>query len=255
MTHRLVTFDLWETLIFDPPEHPPRRREARLGVFQRALHDFGYVISAEQLEEAYDSSWERIKASWRNHADMDIPGQVRTWIATLNGSDVLLEDAQYNVLNRLYVQPFCDLGADILPGAIDTVRAAREAGFIVGLISNTGRTPGWALRECMDRLGLLSLFDFTMFSNEELVRKPSTEIFRRAAAKAGVSRGLHIGDSFEYDVQGAITAGWTPIWIEKAPPPPRPVSLKSTPPIEGLEIWPDIAAGCDWFATTRIESN
>jgi putative hydrolase of the HAD superfamily len=251
----LVTFDLWETLIFDPPEYPPRRREARLALIRKALGEFGYALDAGQLGLAYDSSWGRIKASWHNHDDMDIPEQVRTWMATLNGSGIQLDAEQIALLSRLYVQPFCDLGAEILSGAIDTVRAAHDAGFTVGLISNTGRTPGWALRECMARLGLLSFFDFTVFSNEELVRKPSPEIFRRAAARAGVSTGWHIGDSYEFDVTGAAAAGWTPIWIAGSPLSSEPVSPNATPLVTELEIWPDIASGCDWFAGLRVKSN
>jgi hypothetical protein len=48
----LVTFDLRETLIFDLPGKTEQRREYRLALFERALHDLGQPTSSGPISPA-----------------------------------------------------------------------------------------------------------------------------------------------------------------------------------------------------------
>jgi putative hydrolase of the HAD superfamily len=103
----------------------------------------------------------------------------------------------------------------LLPGAKDALRQVRESGYRMGLISNTGRTPGSALRVVMQRMGILEFFDATTFSNEILVRKPAERAFAATLAKLKVApkAAVHIGDDPESDVEGAKRAGMKAIQV------------------------------------------
>lgn len=234
----LVTFDLWETLIFDPPGKGAERRDRRIRLFQEALAELGHTRSLEALERAYRAGWERIAKAWEAHGERTVPEQICDWLE-LAECDLNLEPETMQTLERVYVQPFVDEPAGLLQGSVETVMAAREAGFQVGLISNTGRTPGKVLRLTMEHYGLLEHFDFTIFSDEARMRKPSPEIFHLAARNAGVDTGIHIGDHANYDITGGRSAGWKTIWVtaETDDPEGRHADL----------IWPDIASGAAWF--------
>ena len=98
---------------------------------------------------------------------------------------------------------------DITPGAVEAVRELRARGLRLGLISNTGRTPGRVLRRLLEDADLLPCFDVLVFSDEARVRKPAAAIFRRVLDQTRVdpARAVHVGDDAVSDVAGARGAG------------------------------------------------
>ena len=89
--------------------------------------------------------------------------------------------------------------------------------YKLGLICNTGRTPGFVLRKLLHKFRLLKYFDVTLFSDETIVRKPDPKIFRLAlkALNCHPSRALHVGDDLKNDVRGAMKAGMQAVWVEQ----------------------------------------
>ena len=77
--------------------------------------------------------------------------------------------------SEAYALAIVDFLPAMIPGALDVVRELQSRGYRLGLISNTGRTPGYALRAILDRLGLR--FDAMVFSNEHGECKPQRSIF------------------------------------------------------------------------------
>ena len=72
----------------------------------------------------------------------------------------------------------------------------RAHGLALGVISNTGRTPGRVLRRLLAATGFLPCFDVLAFSDEAVVRKPAAAIFRRVLDQTGVdpAGAVHVGD-------------------------------------------------------------
>jgi putative hydrolase of the HAD superfamily len=95
------------------------------------------------------------------------------------------------------------------------VRAAlatlREHGATLVAVSN------WdvSLHEVLDRTRLADLLDGAVSSAEVGSAKPDREIFARALALAGASarEAIHVGDSPEHDVAGALGAGIEPVLV------------------------------------------
>ena len=98
---------------------------------------------------------------------------------------------------------------ELLPGAKEALRAVSEKGYRVGLISNTGKTPGSTLRVLMGRMGILDIFHVTTFSNEIMVRKPAEAAFRVTLEQLKVlpKAAAHVGDDPEKDIAGAKRVG------------------------------------------------
>ena len=215
---KLVTFDLWETLIIDTPDERAQRRLRRIELVRREFARLGLSYTTDQMTAAYDSSWEDVRPLWNKRMDCDIADQVTALLGRLGAPEDALRPADAEQVISVFIQPFFELKPHFLEGAATTVDAARRAGFTIGLISNTGRTPGWALKQFLDEGGVGEMFDFMVFSNETRTRKPGSAIFHYAAGRAGIASGLHIGDSYSADVEGALAA-----------------------------VWPDIAAGARFF--------
>ena len=104
--------------------------------------------------------------------------------------------------------------------AIPALRALREDGLKLGVVSNMGLE----LASILVHLGLAAHLDHWMSSEEAGVAKPHAAIFRAALDQAGVraNAALFVGDSYESDVLGAQDAGmWAALLLrdpDAAPP-------------------------------------
>ncbi|MEM3578397.1 MAG: HAD-IA family hydrolase [Candidatus Bathyarchaeia archaeon] len=83
----------------------------------------------------------------------------------------------------------------------------------VGVICNTGLTPGFGLRRFLEKEGVAKYFDVMIFSEEVGVRKPDPRIFHLVSEKLKVKpcEVVHLGDNLSSDVWGAKNAGFKAI--------------------------------------------
>ena len=102
-----------------------------------------------------------------------------------------------------------------IEGALQAVADICDQGIVVGVISNaaiTGETLLWQL----EGLGFKNRFEFVMYSGDYGVRKPHPLIFQTAARRLQLDPAAvwYVGDSYKHDVEGALTAGMTPVWFK-----------------------------------------
>jgi putative hydrolase of the HAD superfamily len=99
------------------------------------------------------------------------------------------------------------------PDVEPALEAIRGQGVGLVVVSN------WdvSLHDLLQRLALAPLFDGIVTSAEAGVRKPAAAIFQRALAVVGASAGdtIHVGDSLEEDVGGALATGIEPVLISR----------------------------------------
>jgi putative hydrolase of the HAD superfamily len=86
-----------------------------------------------------------------------------------------------------------------------------SARWRVGMLTNNPYA-----RSALEEQGHLARFE-AVFMAEEPYRKPHSRAFEQAAKlmrcePAGL---VYVGDSIENDIEGALAAGWTPIWIDR----------------------------------------
>lgn len=89
-------------------------------------------------------------------------------------------------------------GADLLPGALQALRAARGAGLKIALAS-ASRSAG----ELVERMGIGEFFDHIVDASAVTRAKPDPEIFRCAAAALGVDPAACLGIE---DAQAGVAA-------------------------------------------------
>jgi bacterial leucyl aminopeptidase len=102
-------------------------------------------------------------------------------------------------------------GFDVFPFVPGVLADLKARGLKLGVISNTGGEKAPAVNAVLAPTGLLARLDnaLLVFSGDEGVTKASPEIFKRAAARAGVpaAQCLFVGeDAAERMV--AMSAGW-----------------------------------------------
>jgi len=212
---RGVTFDFWQTLAEDAPENLAAQRRLRLEALHSALRWSGLEVDADRVDEGYERSQGILEERfWNRHRDPGFAEQVALVLdCVAPGAAARVTGSRMDALLRGYADPVLRWPPALCPGAADAVRTLAAQGLRLGVISNTGRTPGMVLRRYLEREGLLRHFQVVTFSDEVGLRKPEAEIFRRTLAKLGRELGLephevaHIGDNPEADVEGARAVG------------------------------------------------
>ena len=106
----------------------------------------------------------------------------------------------------------------LYPDTIETLTKLSKDGYVMGVVSNT--KSDWALRAILGRRGLEGFFKTIVTSAALKIRKPRSEIFRRALRDLDVtpSETVFIGDSIEADVGGAKSMGMHSIHVLRKPP-------------------------------------
>jgi putative hydrolase of the HAD superfamily len=208
---KAVTFDFWETLVRDSPENLRRQRLLRIQALGRALAAAGSAIGEVEAAEAYDRSEHvLVERFWGLHRDPLIAEQVRLVLETASpGVTRVMTPALFEEALAGYIEPVLQVPPELEPRAAEAVRELASRGVALGIISNTGRTPGIILRRVLERHDLLRHFTAVSYSDEVGYRKPDAKIFRRTLAELGVGAGeaAHVGDNPVADVEGAQGAG------------------------------------------------
>jgi HAD superfamily hydrolase (TIGR01549 family) len=88
--------------------------------------------------------------------------------------------------------------------------------YNLGIISDTGITPGRLIRLVLEDHDIIDYFDAILFSDEIGVCKPHLDIFTSAqrALESRPNSSLHIGDLIQTDIIGAKNAGWKAVWVK-----------------------------------------
>jgi putative hydrolase of the HAD superfamily len=205
-----VTFDLWDTLIQEHPGGAQRVAKSRIDDVIQILGQNGIAHTEKEVQEAYDKSGIFLELTWSKRRDLTVKDQVLFLLNCIDGKLVgKLRDEDLEAIEKTYSEGILDNLPMLLPGAKEALKSVNSKGYRVGLISNTGRTPGSVLRVVMQDMGILHHFDVTSFSNELMVRKPAETIFRRTLAdlKVPPKAAVHIGDNPDQDIEGAKKIG------------------------------------------------
>ncbi len=208
-----VTFDFWETLVRDSADNLVRARARRVESLRAVLERAGCAHPVPALEQAHEQCGAEMTARfWTAHREPSIQAQVRLFFDCLeSGLCDRLDAAIFAQAVDAYGSPALEYPPDLMPGAREAVRALAARGLRLGIVSNTGRTPGAVLRRILERYDLLRYFDAVAisYSDEVGFRKPHARIFERTLDALGVTAGqaLHVGDNPDHDVVAARHCG------------------------------------------------
>lgn len=196
---RAITFDFWGTLM--DAQHSSRASQ-RIAYLCERLPGF----DREEVRRAYQES----QTELAQVAAMGLSWTAASMLSlTLDALSTSLSPHDYSETLRFWEEVMLAEPPRPLEGAREVLRTLHARDLVIGLISDTGLSPGRVLRRLLQREGILGLFDHCTFSNETGVTKRRPQAFLLTLKALGVApnRALHVGDLPETDIRGAQRVG------------------------------------------------
>lgn len=199
---KAITFDFWNTLFV-----AVRADDARCRRIKQALERAGWAnISEARIGRAIARVWREWDRMWEH--------EYRTfgaehWVASVTADlGVNLADAEREAL----IEAMATSGMEANPPLVDglgTLLPRLAQRYRLGLICDTGLSPGWMLRQLMASHGILQHFAHLTFSDELGVSKPHPRAFFSTLTHLDVppEAAVHIGDYPRTDIAGAQEVG------------------------------------------------
>ena len=199
MALRAITFDFWRTLF----------RDANVRERQRARVD-ALVAATGAPEEAAKTALNEAHMEFLRVHIMEQrtlqPHDAIPMVEKSLGLTCTPEVAE--ALAETFATAILKFSPEPIEGALEAVQTA--AGKVrVGLISDTGISPGSSLEKILERHGFLEHLAVLTFSDVVGAAKPQAIAFADAAGRLGVrpDEVLHIGDLEPTDIAGALAFG------------------------------------------------
>ncbi len=205
-----VTFDLWNTLLSNAPPDNQKYGLKRVEKLSSTLKEDGREIKVDLLLDAYHKSFEKCMGTWEKNLDLSTEEQLKIMFGFLEEDK--FKDVPPGLMSRLvevFVSPILDDPPSLIDGTKETLKGVQKKGCKIGLICNTGRTPGKTIKILLERLRIAGYFNVTTFSDELKIRKPDPRVFLHTLAqlKSRPQSSLHLGDLIDVDILGARNAG------------------------------------------------
>ncbi|MGH2554506.1 MAG: HAD family hydrolase [Actinomycetota bacterium] len=201
------------------------------------LLDFGHtLVDFHRTQEALHAAYEQIRARIEAVAYMEVHELLDLVDRVAGGVDGLVsqsyEEGRMEELDQaeLFREALSGIGFDlpddviehivaldhsaysnsitVEPEVVATLDRLRNSGYRMGLVSNISLRPN-LMRADLERMGLSTYLDATVFSSEVGVRKPDARIFHEALDRLGAQsvEAVFVGDRLYDDVSGAQAVG------------------------------------------------
>lgn len=205
---KMILFDYGQTLIAEQKFDGVKGTEA---VLQYATRN-KYHLSAEQVQakaNEINREFGRFDLEKRHLRQIEIPNTMFTpYLYESQGIEIALSNSEIDTV-------FWNAAAPGIPteGISDFLEYLKSKGIRTGVISNISYDPS-VVAERINRLLPENAFEFIITSSNYIFRKPNRRIFDLALEKAELQSDevWYIGDQYECDVKGSLSAGLLPVW-------------------------------------------
>lgn len=214
---KLVTLDLWNTLINDVPDGGAIRNSLRVQGIAQVLSDHGHIYENSDIRKALRETQKILWVGQLSGKDLSFKQQVDLFLKELNLLSIdKIESQCLNQIAEKYGNAFFACSPRLHKDVKSVLQRLKKHGLKVALVSNTGATPGKMLRVYLSRLGILDYFDLLVFSDEHQIAKPNPELFNIAlkGLETMPEQSVHVGDQIYFDCDGAKQAGMQAILLD-----------------------------------------
>lgn len=210
---KIVSLDLWDTIIEDDPNLEEKRGEIRIKKLYEYLSPLN--ISIKDVRKAYQkmSDW-LFSTQKKTQKSINVSQQIYfifKEFGTIPNS-LVLEDIKMSYESAIFEFP-----PKIVDNVYEFLEKLKKLNLKLCILSDAGRTPGWALKEILNKYKLINFFDKIFFSDEIGYVKPNKNTFNKIIKEFNVKKEevVHIGDSIEKDIIGAKEFGINYIYFSR----------------------------------------
>ncbi len=201
---RCVLFDIDNTLLLKKPAIAQK-------VFEAAAPDLP-GLTLEAVEKAYAESeiWQGEQIRRENETGVRMEDQEYLqnvfWVYQ---RALGLKDELYASLRPVLMRNY-HMDYEKMPGAEQALRALKDKGLALGIVSNNTRS----VREALERQGIAPYFGTVVISQEVDLYKPDPRILELACQQLGVpcTQSVYVGDH-PFDVLCAHSAHMPVVWM------------------------------------------
>jgi len=206
---KAVFLDLYHTLVrYDPP-----REELQAKV----LKDFGIEVKPELFRRplviADEFIYQEIARSPLSQMSEKDKMALYARYQGILLKEAGIEASEQLILGLLGKMRQLDMKLVLFDDVIPALTDLKGRRLILGLISNVDRD----ITPLLNKLGLTSLLQVVVTSQDVGFNKPQPEIFREALRQAGTqaSEAIYVGDQHQIDVIGANKAGMKGVLLDR----------------------------------------
>lgn len=186
-------------------------------VYYAAACALGVDVPRGEFDQCLQAAWPRARAEFRSgHADLSSSDDLEREAWRRFTREIARPFPQLTALHETWLSSlFAHFDAPpawrLFPEVRETLEALRQRGIVLGVVSN------WhsVLHGILAGHELTNLFAFVLTSAEVGHKKPHRKIFETALQAAGTdpAETIHVGDSWEEDIEGARALGITPVFL------------------------------------------
>jgi putative hydrolase of the HAD superfamily len=203
-----ITFDLWNTLFTNKSYS-----ELRIQKFFHFLQERKIFIPFDQFKNAFDAKFHFSEVTFEKIEFHHIYAEERI-LSVLEELNVNIPQSDVDLLTREFESEILQNLPPLKKGVKKTLQDLAPV-YQIGLISNTGVTPGRIINKVLEEYDILQFFEATIYSDETGLFKPHPKMFEIPLKKFNCSplNAIHVGDLLETDVKGAKDYKMHTIWI------------------------------------------
>jgi HAD superfamily hydrolase (TIGR01509 family) len=203
MAIKVITIDFWNTL-FDS-SNGDGRNDLRMATVYNEVKKHNKEISKETFDLALKASWEFFNKIW--FSEQRTPAPIESIEFFWNYLGLPKDDEALDSIVYVFGNSILEYPPSLIPTPDQLTKLSKK--YKLGIVSDTGFSPGTVLRSLIHKNGIYDLFSEFSFSDETGVSKPHPNAYLKILESLDVKpeESLHIGDIEKTDIIGAKKLG------------------------------------------------
>ncbi|MFW9999864.1 MAG: HAD family hydrolase [Candidatus Hodarchaeota archaeon] len=206
-----ITFDLWNTIFTNK-----FYTEIRINWFTQFLKERDIFFSLIDIKNAFNIAFNLPEGYFKKNNHIFTEDRL---LIMLNILKLDFSENDKDLIKNKFEAVMLDDPPSLKKGVKRTLEELSLT-YKIGLISNTGITPGRIIIKVFEEYNILQYFQVMIFSDEIGYYKPHTLLFNTALKELECDPryAIHIGDRLDTDIKGAKECKMYTIWVNDSFP-------------------------------------
>jgi len=201
-----ITFDLWNTIFINK-----FYSDLRLKYLIQFLESKEILYSLDKIKVAFRSAFSLAERYYNENNHIYTEDRIANMLNILN---LDMTKTHKNLIKEEFERIMLNDPPSLKKGVKETLEEL-SLNYKIGLISNTGITPGRIINKVFQEYDVFKFFNVQIYSDEIGFYKPHPILFKTALRelKSSPQNSIHIGDKLETDIKGAKDFNMFTIWF------------------------------------------